>query len=195
MITVARMPVGRAALLATLVAWVMLVAGCGSSNSTSSSSTASPPSSSSSPVDLATLLIQPSDIPIPGFTQKLTQPVQQGGASGITALFANADDTRQLGDTILLVADAASAKAVVQTGSSVAQSQFAGASSTPVQVGEMAFLYSGAKDGKSSTILIFQEGRAVVTIGFDGALDDPVPASVVTAVGQAQDNKIKAGLK
>jgi hypothetical protein len=54
---------------------------------------------------MSKLLIQASDIPILGFTQKSADPVNQSGATGITAAFANADGSREVGDTIVVFPD------------------------------------------------------------------------------------------
>ena len=47
---------------------------------------------------------------------------------------------------------------------------------------------------KAVTILLFTEGRSIVTLEFDSAANDPVPPDFVTDVGQKQDSAIKSGL-
>lgn len=92
-------------------------------------------------------------------------PVSESGANGIAVLFANTDDTRELGGT-----------------------------ATPVQLGDGGTVVSGTQNGKASTVLVFQQGKALVVMQFDSAPDDPVPADLITAVGQKQADAIKSGL-
>lgn len=56
-------------------------------------------------------------------------------------------------------------------------------------------IFSGTVAGKATTVLVFQRGRALATLQFESAAGDPVPDDVVTAVGQKQAEKIKAGVK
>ena len=58
-------------------------------------------------------------------------------------------------------------------------------------------MFSGTStDGsKSITALVFDEGKAIVTMEFDGAPNDPAPPDLVNDLGQKQDAAIKsAGL-
>lgn len=91
--------------------------------------------------------------------------------------------------------DAASAKTAVQGAFGAAPAQVGGAPGKPEQVGETAMIFSGTVAGKATTVLVFQRGRALATLQFESAAGDPVPDDVVTAVGQKQAEKIKAGVK
>jgi hypothetical protein len=206
--TVPVRPLSSGKCLALLTFAVLGLSACGSSGNTASTSASSAPSDSpssapataaSSPAagaaaDLSKLVIQPGDIPIPGFAQKSSQPVSQGGANGIAVLFANAEDTREVGDTIVLLPDAPAAATAAKAAVSASQAQFAGATAAPAQVGDGATVLSGTQNGKATTVLIFQEGKAFVVMQFDSAENDPVPADLVTSVGQKQDQLIKTGL-
>ncbi|MCW2631480.1 MAG: hypothetical protein JWR88_442, partial [Pseudonocardia sp.] len=152
-------------------------------------------SATSSAVDVNSLIIDASDIPIAGFTKTKTQPIQQGPATGVGVQFTNADRTRQLGDTVALLPDATTTKLAVQGAFSAAPGQIGGAAGVPVQVGETAMIYTGTVSGQAVTVLVFQQGRALVTIEFVSAPTDPVPPDVVTTVGQKQADKIKAGVQ
>ena len=44
------------------------------------------------------------------------------------------------------------------------------------------------------TILLFTEGKAFVTLEFDGPIDTLAPQDFVNDVGQKQDDAIKKGL-
>jgi hypothetical protein len=196
-----RLSVGGLALLSTVA---FGASACGSSSDSgdtpattkpaTSSKTAAATSSASSSTDLAALVIKPEDIPIPGFTQKSSTPVSESGANGVAVLFANADDTRELGDTILVLPDETAASAAMQAAVTATQGQVTGGTATPVQVGDGGTVVTGAQAGKASTVLIFQQGKALVVMQFDSAPADPVPADLATTVGQKQADKIKSGL-
>lgn len=176
---------------------VALVAcGSGASSTSAGSSASAQAASSPAALDLAKLLIQPTDIPMPGFTQENSQPVNQAGVNGVSALFASADSTRALGDTIVVLPDAASAAAALQAAGTAAQTEIQGATPTPAQVGTGGMVYVGtsAAGTKASTLLVFQEGKALVTMQFDSAANDVVPPDMVTTVGAKQDQLLKAGL-
>jgi hypothetical protein len=190
--------------LALLSIVALGASGCGSSTDSGdppatskpadASASAAATSSASSSTDLAALVIKPEDIPIPGFTQKSSTPVSESGTNGIAVLFADAADARQLGDTILVLPNEAAAKSAMQAALTATQGQVTGGTATPVQVGDGGTVVTGAANGKASTVLIFQQGTAFVVMQFDSAPNDPVPADLVTTVGQKQADSIKSGL-
>lgn len=195
--------------LAVLAAVALGASACGSSDnnsaapsssaSASSSPSSAPPSSTSTSAgnaspDLSKLVIAPSDIPIPGFTQKESTPVSESGATGIAVSFANADGTRQVGDTIVTLPSASATKTALDAALSTAKTQVPGATSEPAQVGDGGYLLAGTLDNKAVTVLIFQQGTAFVVMEFASASTDPVPADLVTQVGQKQAELLKAGL-
>jgi hypothetical protein len=159
-----------------------------------SSAAAAATNSAPSSTDLAALVIKPDDIPIPGFTQKSSTPASQGETDGIAVLFADADDTRELGDTILVLPSETAATTAMQAAVTATQGQVTGGTATPVQVGDGGTVVTGSQNGRASTVLIFQQGKAFVVMQFDSAPNDPVPADLVTAVGQKQADAIKSGL-
>ena len=193
-----RLSGGCLALLSTVA---LSASGCGSSSDSGGTSTTTKPAASSAAVsakaaetDFAALVIKPEDIPIPGFAQKTSTPLSESGAKGIAVLFATADDTRQVGDTILVLPDEAAASSAMQAAVTASTGQVTGGTATPVQVGDGGTVVSGSQNGKASTILLFQQGTAFVVLQFDSAPNDPVPADLVTAVGQKQAAAIKSGL-
>ncbi len=193
-----RLSVGSLALL-SIVAFG--ASACGSSSDSGDTpATTRPPTSSaaagsaSSSTDFAALVIKPEDIPIPGFTQKTSTPVSESGANGIAVLFADAADARELGDTIVVLPNETAAKSAMQAALTATQGQVTGGTAAPVQVGDGGTVVTGAQNGKASTVLIFQQGKAFVVMQFDSAPNDPVPADLVTAVGQKQADALKSGL-
>jgi hypothetical protein len=194
----------------TTVVFGTVATGCGndqqastpSSSTTSSSSTATSSSGSGTvtapspgqPTDYSSLLIKPSDI---GGDFKSPQPpvLNPNNAAGVAQLFANPDNSRRIGDTILIVADPAVAKAGIEN----TKANYAGKVTgtwQPVEIGSNGFMISGNSPDNSQavTVLLFSEGKAVVNIEFDSAPNDPIDPAIATDVGRKQDAAIKSGL-
>jgi hypothetical protein len=180
--------------------------GCGKNTSTSTTSSSSTTSAtttkaSSSPTaqagDYTGLLIKGTDINVPGDTFTAQAPVLNPmGKQGVAVTFANQTDTRELGDTILIMPDAAAAAAALDAGTASVNNAVTGGNLEPAAVGAGGRIIAGTTpDGsKAATLLQFTEGKAFVTLEFDSAPNDPVPPEIVTDVGQKQDAAIKAGL-
>ncbi|OBI01661.1 hypothetical protein [Mycobacterium scrofulaceum] len=183
------------------------VAGCGGSNNASptpsvtasrsagasiSSSVASP--APGQPTDYSALLIKPADI---GGDLTAPQPpvLNPNNAPGVAQLFASPDNSRRIGDSILIVADPATAAAgIVNT-----KANYGGKVSgtwQPVDVGSDGTMISGTSPDNSQavTVLLFSEGRALVNIEFDTAVADPIDPAVAVDIGRKQDAAIKNGL-
>lgn len=164
----------------------------GSSSSTAATSVTSP--SAAQPSDYSGLLIKPSDI---GADLTAPQPpvLNPNNAPGVAQLFANADNSRRIGDTILIVADpAAAAAGVVNTKANYASK--VNGTWQPADVGSNGAMISGTSQDNSQaiTVLLFTEGKALVNMEFDSAPNDPIDAGVATDIGRKQDAAIKAGL-
>ena len=84
--------------------------GCGDDKATTPPSSAASPSAQ--PSGYSALLIKPSDI---GGDFNASQPPVQNpnGAAGVEVLFANPDNSRRIGDTISIAADAGAAAAAL----------------------------------------------------------------------------------
>ncbi len=195
------------------VAVGIAVGGCSGATSTasksSSLSTTGPGSGAASgsqgaSADYSALLIKAGDITQPadfftgkpetGFTAG-SPTINPSGKPGVAAVFNSQDGSRQIGDTILVLADESAAKSAL----SAAAAGFGSAVTFPTPqsstVGVGGTLVSGTSpDGsKVVTILLFTEGKAFTTLEFDGAPDDPVAVEFVEEVGQKQDAAIKTG--
>ncbi|OBG34194.1 hypothetical protein [Mycobacterium sp. E3198] len=165
----------------------------GAATSSSVSSTVTAPSPGR-PADYSSLLIKPSDI---GGDFKSPQPpvLNPNNATGVAQLFANPDNSRRIGDTILIVAD----PAVAPTAIDKTKANYAGKVSgtwQPVDVGSNGFMISGNSPDNSQavTVLLFSEGKAIVNIEFDSAPNDPIDPAIALDVGRKQDAAIKSGL-
>jgi hypothetical protein len=193
------------AALAVGAAATLLTAGCGGSSSSSSSSPASSSSTAASSTsstaaastDYAKLLIAASDIVAPGDTFTAQEPTMNpNGAPGVATVFSNGGDTREIGDTILVLPDAAGAATALKGATAALGTSVVGGTPAPASVGSDSVMVSGASpDGaKAVTVLLFTQGSAFVTLEFDSAAEDPVPSEFVLDVAGKQDQKITAGL-
>ena len=162
-----------------------------------SSSSAEPSSSGTASGDYAKLLIKAEDITLPGDTFTLSPPTENpNGKAGVAGVFSNQADTREIGDTIMILPDSAGAATALDGAKSALGSSVTGGEPQPAAVGEGGTIIQGTSpDGsKSVTVLVFTEGKAFVTLEFDGKPDDAVPPSFATDIGQKQDAAIKSGL-
>ena len=192
----------------TVVGWAVATlvvgavgTGCstGTKTASPSSSAASSPGSSTAasstqPSDYSSLLIKASDI---GGDLSTPQPpvLNPNGAAGVAQLFANPDNSRRIGDTILIVADPAAAAAGLDN----TKTNYGGKVSgnwQPVDVGSNGALISGTSPDNSQaiTVLLFTEGKALVSLEFDSAPNDPIDADIAKDIGRKQDAAVKKGL-
>ncbi|HEY2504623.1 MAG TPA: hypothetical protein VGI68_25235 [Mycobacterium sp.] len=169
-----------------------------SSSSSSTTSSTSPAATTSSPptqpTDYSSLLIKASDI---GADFNAPQPpvLLPNNTAGVAQLFANADNSRRIGITIMIVADPASAAVGVENTKANYAGKVTGAWQ-PIDVGSNGAMISGSAPDNSQavTVLLFTEGRALANLEFDSAPNDPIDPGVATDVGRKQDAAIKSGL-
>lgn len=199
-----KISVMAAGLAATTMVIGVAVGGCGSNKSSTASSSSSASSSATSaasssaaaqPNDYSALLIKASDIPGDAFTM---QPLQlnPGGKPGVSALFENAADNKEINDTILVLPADTDAASTLQANITAAGPTVSGGTPQPADVGTGGTMLTGnSPDGaKAITMLLFSEGKAVVTLEFDGAANDPVPPDGALDIARKQDAAIKSGL-
>ena len=143
------------------------------------------------PADYSSLLIKASDI---GGDLSAPQPpvLNPNGAAGVAQLFANTDNSRRIRDTILIVADPATAAAGLDN----TKTNYAGKVSgswQPVDVGSNGALISGTSpdNSRAISVLLFTEGKALVKLEFDSAPNDPIDADVAKDIGRKQDAAVK----
>jgi hypothetical protein len=187
-------------LLRAMVIIVSVLGGCACGSSADAAVTppaqASPAPAVAAPsVDVGQLVIQAGDIPLSGFSRQSLQPVTEGPVTGVVAVFGTADGTRLLGETIVLLPDAAAARTALQGVVSTTESQRPGSTTATVPVGDRGVIITGYRvDGTASTMLLLSQGAASVAMDFRSPEADPVPADVVTAVGVKQAELLKAKL-
>jgi hypothetical protein len=162
------------------------------SSTTESSAVTSP--SPGQPADYSSLLIKPSDIG-PDITSPQPPVLNPNNAAGVAQLFANADNSRRIGDTILIVADPAAAVAGLENTKANYRGKVTGAWQ-PVDVGSNGAIISGNSpdNAQAVTVLLFTQGKALVNLEFDSAPNNPLDPAVAADVGRKQAAAIKNGL-
>jgi hypothetical protein len=160
---------------------------------TSHSSTASSAQAQSS--DYSRLLIQPKDIDTPMVFTAGPATANPNGQAGVETTFTNDDKSRQIHDTILVLADPAAAAGALEAAKAKLGASVQG-TPAPALVGSGGTTVSGnSPDGsKSVMMLLFTEGKAFTTLNFVGPPNILPPADFVTELGQKQDTAIKNGL-
>ncbi len=116
-------------------------------------------------------------------------------AAGVAQLFVNSDNTRRVGDTILIVADPAAAATGVKNTKPNYEVKVRG-TWQPVDVGSNGAMISGNSpdNSQSETVLLFSEGKALVNLEFDSAPSDPIDADIAKDIARKQDAAIKKGV-
>jgi hypothetical protein len=183
------------------------VAGCGSNTSstsksgsatsvTSAGSSAPTSSAPAHPTDYTGLLIQATDItaPIPFTGSPPTN--NPNGQPGAATTFSTQDGSRVIHDTIQVLADPAAATNALNSakggqGGAIKNPQTGSAS---VGTGGTTLTGNSPDGTKGVAILLFTEGRALVTLEFDGPPGMLPPQDFVNDVGQKQGEAVKKGL-
>ena len=205
------MSTARAGAAVTGAALAVLAAGCNSNApvpaspfgvSTNSPTTSSPSGTSATSTsahagDNTRLLITARDILAPHDTYAAQPPtLNPNGTQGAEVLFTNQDQTRAIGDTIVILPNAAAAPSALQQATATLGTSVTGGTPQPSPVGTGGTVVSGmSPDGaKAMTILLFTEGRAFVRLEFDSAPGKATSPDFVTDVGQKQDIALRTGL-
>jgi hypothetical protein len=184
-----------AAVITTCTLTAASVAGC-SSHSKSST----PPSGSTTTThvqldDYTKLLIKASDINAPdAFTA--SPPVKNpNGQQGATTTFTDQDHSHTIIDTIVVSLDPAAAASELDSAKGMHHETLL-AKPMSAEVGVDGTTISGTSPDhtKGVTVLLFTEGKAFVTLEFDGPTYALAPSDFVLDVGHKQDEAIKKGL-
>ena len=198
--------------VAATTALVVSVAGCGSnhpqsstsksgsatsaSGATSSRSAAPTSSAPAQASEYAKLLIQASDInaPIPFTADPPTS--NPNGQPGVGTTFKDEDSTHVIKDTIGIYDDPGAATNALNAAKGQQNGAIKDPTTAPLNIGTGGTTLSGnAPDhSKGVVILLFTEGKALVTLEFDGPVDTLAPPDFVNDTGQKQDAAIKKGL-
>lgn len=183
--------------IATTLTGVTTVSAVGcSSKSKSSWPTSAPAMTAHPPVsDYTALLIKASDINAPEPFTAGPAVKNPDGQQGATTTFSDQDHSHAIVDTIKIMLDPAAAANALDSAKAV-QSESLNGKPAPVDVGVGGATISGVSQDRTKgvTMLLFTEGKAFVTLEFDGPKEMLAPSDFVTEVGQKQDAAIKKGL-
>ena len=193
---------------ATATALTMSVAGCGSKPTSSTSNSGSATSATSShssaptspasaqPTDYTRLLIQATDINAPIQFTGGPPTSNPNGQPGAAITFSTDDNSHVIKDTIQVLADPAAATGALNAAKGAQGDAVKNPMTKPFSVGTGGTTLSGNSpdNSKGVLILMFTEGKAFVTLEFDGPVDSLPPEDFVTDVAQKQDAAVKKGL-
>jgi hypothetical protein len=198
--------------VAATTALVVSLAGCGgnkpqsstsksgSATSATSSRSSAPTSSASSapaqPSEYARLLIQASDLnaPVPFTADPPTG--NPNGQPGVATTFKDEDASHVIKDTIGIYDDPGAATNALNAAKGQQSGAVKDPTTQPSNIGSGGTMLMGntPDHSKGVVILLFTEGKALVTLEFDGPTDTLAPPEFVNDVGQKQDAAIKKGL-
>lgn len=194
--------------VAAATALTVSLAGCGSkpksstpksgpsTSATSSPSSAPSSSAAAQPGGYAGLLIQAGDIdaPIP-FTA--SPPVNNpNGQPGVATTFKDEDGSHAIKDTIQVFADPGAATDALNAAKGQQGAAIKDPTTQPSNIGTGGTMLLGNAPDRSKgvTILLFTEGKALVTLQFDGPPETLAPQDFVNDIGQKQAAAVKKGL-
>lgn len=171
--------------------------GTATSSTAGAAPTSAPPSGASGqPGEYAKLLIQAGDInaPVPFTAAPPTD--NPNGQAGVTTTFKDDDGSHAIKDTILVYADPAAATNALNAAKGQQGGVVKDPSSQPTNVGTggTSLMGNAPDHSKGVVVLLFTEGRALVTLQFDGPPDTLAPPDFINDVGQKQDAVVKKQL-
>jgi hypothetical protein len=185
-----------AAAIAAVTVMAASVAACSSHSKSSTPASGSTSSThAAQPSDYTTLLIKASDIDAPdAFTA--SPPVNNpNGQQGATTTFTDQDHSHTIIDTIVVSLDpAAAANELDSAKQQHHETLLAKPLSAEVGVDGTTITGTSQDHTKGVTVLLFTEGKAFVTLEFDGPTYALAPPEFVLDVGHKQDEAIKKGL-
>jgi hypothetical protein len=199
---------GLAATTAVAFALVGSLAGCGSKPASAPSKSASATSSASSatsapaspapaqPTDYTGLLIQAADINAPVAFNGSPPTNNPNGQPGVATTFSAQDGNHVIKDTIQVLADPGAATEALNAAKAGQGAALKHPTTDASKIGSNGAVLTGnSSDGsKGIAILMFTEGKAFVTLEFDGPADSLPPEDFVNDVGAKQDAAVKKGL-
>jgi len=191
-----------AAGVAVATALTVSVAGCGSKPASSTSSTSKPGSSSPATTptaqqnDYTGLLIKVTDINAPIQFTAGPPTNNANGQPGAAITFSTDDNSHVIKDTIQVLADPGAATNALNAAKGAQGNNVKNPATSPFEVGTGGTTVSGNSPDNSKGILVvlFTEGKAFVTLEFDGPVDSLPPQDFVTDVAQKQLAAVKKGL-
>lgn len=167
----------------------------GSATSSTSSGT-SAPATSAQPTDYTGLLIQATDIDAPVQFTASPPASNPNGQPGVATTFSTQDGSHVIKDTIQVLADPGAATDALNAAKAGQGAALQHPTTDAAKVGSNGTVLTGNSqdNSKGIAILLFNEGKAFVTLEFDGPADSLPPQDFVSDVGAKQDAAVKKGL-
>lgn len=164
----------------------------------SASSSPAATSGTVAPTDYTNLLVPLSDLQaLSGDPLEVGQPpTPSSGNPGVDGTFRNAKGDNIISVSIAVLPDAAAAVEAMNGTTGTLNNWVIDGTPQPVAVGNGGTVVLGTSPDKSKavTLLVFTEGKASVTLHFEGPPGDAAPVDFATAVAQKQDATIKKNL-
>ena len=175
---------------------VVSVAGCSSHSKSSTPTSGSATTTTHAQLsDYTTLLIKASDINAPEPFTASPAVKNPNGQQGATTTFSDQDHSHVIIDTIQVLPDPAAAANALDSARAMRHETLQ-AKPMSVDVGVDGTTITGTSQDRSKgvTVLLFTEGKAFVSLEFDGPSYALAPPEFIHDVGDKQDAAIKKGL-
>lgn len=185
-----------AGIIAASTLTVVSVAGCSSHSKSSAPTSGSATTTTHAQLsDYTTLLIKASDINAPEPFTASPAVKNPNGQQGATTTFSDQDHSHTIIDTIQVLPDPAAAANALDSARAM-QHETLQAKPMSVDVGVDGTTITGTSPDRSKgvTVLLFTEGKAFVSLEFDGPSYALAPPEFIHDVGDKQDAAIKKGL-
>ena len=186
----------RAGIIAVSTLTLVSVAGCSSHSKSSTPTSGSATTTTHAQLsDYTTLLIKASDINAPEPFTASPAVKNPNGQQGATTTFSDQDHSHAIIDTIQVLPDPAAAANALDSARAM-QHETLQAKPMSVDVGVDGTTITGTSPDRSKgmTVLLFTEGKAFVSLEFDGPSYALAPPEFIHDVGDKQDAAIKKGL-
>jgi hypothetical protein len=185
-----------AGIIAVSTLTLVSVAGCSSHSKSSTPTSGSATTTTHAQLsDYTTLLIKASDINAPEPFTASPAVKNPNGQQGATTTFSDQDHSHAIIDTIQVLPDPAAAANALDSARAM-QHETLQAKPMSVDVGVDGTTITGTSPDRSKgmTVLLFTEGKAFVSLEFDGPSYALAPPEFIHDVGDKQDAAIKKGL-
>jgi len=171
------------------------VVGCSSHSTSSTPTSGSATTTHAQLSDYTTLLIKASDINAPEPFTASPAVLNPNGQQGATTTFSDQDHSHAIIDTIQVLPDPAAAANALDSARAM-QHETLQAKPMSVDVGVDGTTITGTSPDRSKgvTVLLFTQGKAFVSLEFDGPSYALAPPEFIHDVGDKQDAAIKKGL-
>ena len=171
------------------------VVGCSSHSNSSTPTSGAATTTHAEISDYTTLLIKATDIKAPDAFTAGPATKYPNGQPGATVTFTDSDHSHAIIDTIHILLNPQAAANELDSAKAIQRESLL-SKAMSIDVGVDGATISGLSEdhSKGITMLLFSEGKALVSLEFDGPSFALAPHDFITEVGQKQDELIKNAL-